>query len=136
MIKENADVNKGGGIFGSPLHLAIVRLKVSIIESLIKSNAHLDKQDSDGNTPLHLIMTIFSKNPDRCAYILDLLVYNGAQVNKFNNDNWAPIHTALRKGQESAIKAIITINRKIKNHSLTTMNTKRDAFNLNLQCGA
>lgn len=78
LIQQNADVNKGGGIFGSPLHLAIVRLKVSIIEALIKSDANLDKQDSDGNTPLHLIMTIFSKNPDRCAYILDLLVYNGA----------------------------------------------------------
>lgn len=81
-------------------------------------------------------MTIFSKNPDRCAYILDLLVYNGASVNKYNNDNWAPIHTALRKGQESAIKAIITINQKIKAHALSTMNTKREAFDLNLQCGA
>jgi len=76
----------------------------------------LNKQDSDGNTPLHLIMSIFSKNADRCSYILDLLVYNGAQVNKMNSDNWAPIHTALRKGQETAVKAIISINHKIKKH--------------------
>lgn len=116
MIKENADVNKGGGIFGSPLHIAIVRLKVSIIEALVNQKADLDKQDSDGNTPLHLIMTIFSKNPDRCSYILDLLVYNGADVNKFNHDHWAPIHTALRKGQEAAIKSIVTLNKKIKTH--------------------
>ena len=51
-------------------------------------------------------MNIFSKNPERCSYILDLLVNKGAQVNKKNFDNWAPIHTAVRKGQESAIKAI------------------------------
>lgn len=78
-------------------------------------------------------MTIFSKNPDRCAYILDLLVYNGATANKYNNDNWAPIHTALRKGQESAVKAIIQINKKIYHHQLNTMSDKkRDMFDLNL----
>ena len=78
LIKQGVDVDKGGGIFGSPLHLAIVRLKVSIIEALVNKGADLDKQDSDGNTPLHLIMNIFSKNADRCSYILNLLVSNGA----------------------------------------------------------
>ena len=28
LIESGAEINKGGGIFGSPLHLAIVRLKV------------------------------------------------------------------------------------------------------------
>jgi len=51
-------------------------------------------------------MNIFSKNPERCSYILDLLVNKGAKINKMNSDNWAPLHTAVRKGQESAIKAI------------------------------
>ena len=51
-------------------------------------------------------MNIFSKNPERCSYILDLLVNKGAKINKKNSDNWAPLHTAVRKGQESAIKAI------------------------------
>ena len=31
LIDGDADVNLGGGIFGSPVHLAIVRLKISII---------------------------------------------------------------------------------------------------------
>jgi ankyrin repeat protein len=30
--------------------------------------------------------------------ICELLVMNGAKVNIKNNDNWAPIHIAARKG--------------------------------------
>jgi len=36
-----------------------------------------------------------------------LLVTKGAQINKKNFDNWAPIHIAVRKGQELAIKAVV-----------------------------
>ena len=77
-----------------------------IIESLVNRNADLNRQDSEGNTPIHLIMNIFSKNPERCSTILDLLVEKGAKINQKNLDNWAPLHTAVRKGQESAIKEI------------------------------
>jgi hypothetical protein len=35
LIDAGADVNLGGGIYGSSLHLAIVRHKLSIIESLM-----------------------------------------------------------------------------------------------------
>lgn len=81
MIDGGANVNLGGGIFGSPVHLAVVRLKIEIIKSLIDKKADLNKQDSDGNTPLHLVLNIFSKNPDRCTHILELLAMNGARVN-------------------------------------------------------
>jgi hypothetical protein len=35
LIEGGCNVNLGGGIFGSPLHLAVVRLKISIIQALI-----------------------------------------------------------------------------------------------------
>lgn len=35
LIEGGADVNLGGGIFGSPVHLAVVRLKISIVKALI-----------------------------------------------------------------------------------------------------
>jgi ankyrin repeat protein len=97
LIEGGADVNKGGGIFGSPLHLAIVRLKLQIIEALVQKGAKLSKRDSDGNTPVHLIMNIFSKNPERCCYILDILLFNGAKINDRNFDYWAPLHIAVKK---------------------------------------
>ena len=110
LIEGGADINKGGGIFGSPLHLAIVRLKLQIIEALVEKKANLNRKDSDGNTPVHLIMNIFSKNPERCKHILNVLIFNGANINDRNSDHWAPIHSAIRKNQEMAIQAIIKMN--------------------------
>jgi len=55
-------------------------------------------------------MNIFSKNPDKCSHILELLALNGAKTNTKNNDNWAPLHTAVRKGQERGVKAVIKLN--------------------------
>jgi len=118
LIDGGADVNLGGGIFGSPVHLAVVKLKISIIQSLIDKKADLNKQDSDGNTPLHLVMNIFSKNPERCSHILELLAMNGAKVNHKNHDHWAPLHTAVRKGQEKGVNAIIKLNKKLADKNL------------------
>ena len=43
LIEGGSDVKLGGGIFGSPLHLAVVRLKISIIQALINKQADLSK---------------------------------------------------------------------------------------------
>ena len=53
LINSNVDVNLGGGIYGSPMHLAVVKLEIWIIRSLIQKNADVNKVDCDGNTPLH-----------------------------------------------------------------------------------
>lgn len=68
-------------MFGSPLHLAIVRLKISIVQELIEKKADLSRHDSDGNTPLHLIMNIFSENPEKATHLMQLIVLNGAKLN-------------------------------------------------------
>lgn len=98
LINSGVDVNLGGGIFGSPMHLAVVKLEVWIVKKLLMKNADVNKTDCDGNTPLHLVMNVFSKNPQKCMNICELLVMHGAKVNLKNNDNWAAIHIAARKG--------------------------------------
>jgi len=110
------------------VHLAVVKLKISIIQSLIDKKADLNKQDSDGNTPLHLVMNIFSKNPERCSHILELLTMNGVKVNQKNHDHWAPLHTAVRKGQEKGVNAIIKLNKKLADKNL-------EQFDLNIAGG-
>jgi ankyrin repeat protein len=50
-----------------------------------------------------LIINIFSKNNDLCRKILIELIEKGADLNLINNDNWAPMHIAVRKGQLEAI---------------------------------
>ena len=63
------DVNLGGGIYGSPLHLAVVRLENWLIKALIERGADVNKTDNDGKTPLHFIMNLFSKNAHICTII-------------------------------------------------------------------
>jgi len=98
LINSNVDVNLGGGIFGSPMHLAVVKLEVWIVKKLIMNGADVNKTDCDGNTPLHFVMNVFSKNPLKCTSIAEQLIMNGAKVNIKNSDNWAPLHLAARKG--------------------------------------
>lgn len=97
LINSDVDVNLGGGIYGSPMHLAVVKLEIWIVRALILKKADVNKVDCDGNTPLHQVMNVFSKNPKKCSYIAETLVLNGAKVNIKNNDNWSPLHLAVRK---------------------------------------
>ena len=53
----------GGGIYGSCLHLAVVKLEIWLIKALIKKGADVNKTDCDGKTALHFVMSLFSKNP-------------------------------------------------------------------------
>lgn len=129
LIDTNVDVNLGGGIFGSPMHLAVVKLEVWIVKRLIMSGADVNKPDADGNTSLHFVMNVFSKNPQKCTSIAEQLIMNGARVNIKNNDNWSPLHLAARKGQEKGIQIIIRLNQTLREKGLET-------FDLNLTGGA
>jgi ankyrin repeat protein len=44
------------------MHLAVVKLEVWIVKKLLMRGADVNKADCDGNTPLHLVMNVFSKN--------------------------------------------------------------------------
>ncbi|CDW76991.1 leucine rich repeat family protein [Stylonychia lemnae] len=129
LINADVDVNLGGGIYGSPMHLAVVKLEVWIVKELIKKKANVNRTDNEGNTPLHLLMNVFSKSPQKCGSIAELLVLNGAKVNIKNNDNYAPLHSAVKKGQEKAVQTIIRINNMLRERNL-------EPFDLNLPGGA
>ena len=60
---------------------------------------------------------------------METLTLNGAVPNFKNNDNWAPIHNAARKNQDSAISTIIAMNTKLKDRQL-------EEFDINLAGGA
>lgn len=60
---KSVDVNLGGGIYGSPLHLAVVRLEIWLIIALIDKKADVNKVDEEGKTPLHFVMNLFNKLP-------------------------------------------------------------------------
>lgn len=53
LLRSNVDVNLGGGILGSALHLAVVKNEIGIVKALIQKGADVNKQDACGQTPLH-----------------------------------------------------------------------------------
>lgn len=98
LIEAGADTNAGGGIYGSALHLAVVRTNLLLTDMMIKRGAEVNVSDSDGNTPLHFIMNVFSKNESKYKAIAECLVMSGAKANGRNIEGWTPLHIAARKG--------------------------------------
>ena len=110
---DDIDVNLGGGIYGSPFLQAVIKLEIWLIKALIKKGADINMTDSEGKTALHYVMGLFTKNPQKCQYVVETLVLNGAKPNVRDVDNWTPLHTAVRKNQETAITAIIRLNQML-----------------------
>ena len=54
--------------------------------------------DSDGNTPLHILIGAFKRNLTNSVEIAGLLIANGCDPNVLNNDNWTMLHMAARRG--------------------------------------
>ena len=98
LIEAGADVNIGGGVYGSALHLAIVRTDLVLTDMMIKRGADVNIADSEGNTPLHFIMNVFSKNESKYKAIAECLVLSGAKPNAKNYEYWCPLHISARKG--------------------------------------
>lgn len=61
--KEKVDVNKGGGINGSPLHIAVVRLMTGVVRVLLQRKSLINPIDNMQRTPLFMLFTVFDKNP-------------------------------------------------------------------------
>lgn len=129
LIEANVDLNKGGGVYGSALHLAIVRTNLLLADMMIKRGAEVNVTDSDGNTPLHFIMNVFSKNESKYRAIAECLVFSGAKANAKNLESWAPIHIAARKGQIEGIRWAKATNEILHEMDLET-------FDFNMPGGA
>jgi ankyrin repeat protein len=85
-------------VYGSALHLAVVRAELQLIDLMIKRGAEVNLIDADGNTPLHFIMNVFTKSESKYRAIAESLVMSGAKPNSKNKELWAPLHIAARKG--------------------------------------
>ena len=110
LVEKGCDVNMGGGIFGSALHLAVVRSNLALVDLLIKREAEVNVIDRDGNTPLHFIMNSFSKGETKYRAIAESLVMSDAKANSRNKELWSPLHIAARKGMLEAIRWAKMIN--------------------------
>jgi len=112
LILNKANPNIGIGPLGSALHIATARQRVGLVKDLLKYNAKPDQYDAEGNTPLHVLCSIFSKSLISSREIAIMLMGSGADPNLPNNDGWTPLHLAIRRGQIDCLKWAIEYNRK------------------------
>jgi ankyrin repeat protein len=67
--------------------------------------------DFEGNTPLHITFSIFSKEPVLATSICVNLLSFGADPNVHNKDLWTPLHIAVKKNQKEALKFALSYNK-------------------------
>ena len=126
--KEKVDVNAGNGSFGAPLHIAVSKGKVDIVSKLIKKNADVNKLDFKKQTPLHIIMDVFSRDVKIAEEITRILVFNGAKLNLLDLEKLSPLHRAVVKRHIDGIKLITKLNKELSERG-------KEQFEINLAGG-
>ena len=88
-LEAGADVNAytSGYRAGRPLHHAVRKNELPIIELLLNAGADVDGRDSGGSTPLH-VAAAWNDDPA----IFKVLLRAGAEVNAQDNDWNTPLH--------------------------------------------
>jgi ankyrin repeat protein len=128
LVQAGARFDIGGGVFGSVLNLAVLKSEPWLVSTILKSESRLTAYDSDGNSCLHHLMSVYKKHKHRNALIADMITDCDVDKNHLNNENWSALHIAARKGQASAFNWV-----KEKNFKLGKQG--KVAFDLNIQGG-
>ncbi|KAL4435736.1 hypothetical protein ABPG74_018287 [Tetrahymena malaccensis] len=110
LIFNKANVNIGGGVFGSNVTIGVVKMQYYLIRDLIRFGADVNKQDHDGNAPLHYLFQQYYKNPEESSKIAQMLLDNGANPNLENNEKWSPLHFAVKRGCLEAVEFAFEYN--------------------------
>jgi ankyrin repeat protein len=116
IIFSKINLNKGGGEFGSCLGWAIAKQSYYLTLDLLKQGADPNKCDFEGNTPLHYLFSLFSRNVYENSRIFQSLLRFKAKPNTLTKDKYSALHLAVKKGDIAAVKLAFDHNLTIKNN--------------------
>lgn len=102
---------------GSVLHLAVLKSIWTLSKKLIHHPTfNPNIQDSKGNTILHLLFSIFERDPRAVEEVCEeVLSCSGCNANVRNCCGLAPVHCAVAKDQRHGISFFLKVNRTQKN---------------------
>ncbi len=107
-------------------HKAIRMRNPELVKKLVSMGVNINSVDDQGSGCFHILFSAFTKQLSRCALIADFLLEKGATVNNYNNDNWAPIHIAARRGSKECLLWILSSNKILRKEH-------KEEFDLNLK---
>lgn len=82
-LVKNKDVNisQASAKYGTPLHMALIQFEhKNALRILKRMKGDVNRIDSDGNTPLHLVMKNFNQDPEKFRKIASILIKLGADL--------------------------------------------------------
>eukprot|EP00826_Nyctotherus_ovalis_P027093 TRINITY_DN2112_c0_g1_i12.p1 TRINITY_DN2112_c0_g1~~TRINITY_DN2112_c0_g1_i12.p1 ORF type:complete len:811 (+),score=152.51 TRINITY_DN2112_c0_g1_i12:81-2513(+) len=111
---------------GSALHLAVLKSLWSLSKRVIHHPTfNPNTQDDKGNTALHLLFSIFERDPAAVEEVCEeVMKCSGCNVNVRNSCGLAPIHCAVAKDQRHAVSFFLKVNK-----------TQRSRFDLSATAG-
>ncbi|OQR81333.1 myosin-like protein [Achlya hypogyna] len=95
----------------APIHIAIRRGDLKVLEALVRSDETLELEDDHGNTPLHFAVGTSRRISSSVAYhMVSLLLAAGANVHAINGKGFTPIVVhlmTLRKDDPTILKMLL-----------------------------
>ena len=98
---DNLQINLANDDQKTPLHLAVEKGNIDIVDKLLNMRPDHNAVDSSGNTVLHLAAA--GGYLDCCESILK---HNADKINARNNDENTPLHLAIKNGNSNIIACL------------------------------
>jgi len=107
------------------LHKAIRMRNPTLVYKLLRYSINPKDTDEQGSNAFHILFSCFNKNSLQCGLIGDILCSKNIPINKLNNESWAPIHIAARRGNKECLEWVSYQNKLLKARG-------KEAFDINL----
>eukprot|EP01125_Pyxidicula_operculata_P012819 TRINITY_DN4221_c0_g1_i1.p1 TRINITY_DN4221_c0_g1~~TRINITY_DN4221_c0_g1_i1.p1 ORF type:complete len:277 (-),score=60.93 TRINITY_DN4221_c0_g1_i1:883-1692(-) len=92
----------------TPLHWALKRGHFGVVKSLVGCGANVNCSDKDGQTPLHLALSLFNENKSsEVVEIINFLLQHGADVNRENCDGVTSLMMASELGDDILVQTLV-----------------------------